>query len=106
MCETRRESHSLCPFRPCGLREAFCSFASGLLGRRTQDRVVTLGSGVDGAVRRIETAYNKQGGVERITSFDSATAGSRNVVNEVLVLYNGLGQAIDTEVDPKSWTVG
>jgi RHS repeat-associated protein len=67
-----------------------------LLGRRTQDRVVTLGSGVDGAVRRIETAYNKRGHVERITSFDSATTGSGNVVNEVFVLYNGFGQAIDT----------
>jgi YD repeat-containing protein len=72
------------------------AFDYDLLGRRTQDRVVTLGSGVDGAVRRIETAYNKQGGVERITSFDSATAGSGNVVNEVFVLYNGFGQAIDT----------
>jgi RHS repeat-associated protein len=47
-------------------------------------------------VRRIETAYNKRGDVERITSFDSATAGSGNVVNEVFVLYNGFGQAIDT----------
>ena len=28
-----------------------------LLGRRTQDRVTTLGTGVDGAVRRIATTY-------------------------------------------------
>jgi hypothetical protein len=47
-------------------------------------------------VRRIETAYNKRGEVERITSFDSAAAGSGNVVNEVFVLYNGFGQAIET----------
>jgi YD repeat-containing protein len=76
------------------LREACRQLPSNLLGRRTQDRVVTLGSGVDGAVRRIVTAYNKQGEVERITSFDSASSG--NVVNEVVVIYNGFGQAIDT----------
>jgi hypothetical protein len=33
---------------------------------------------------------------ELITSFDSATTGSGNVVNEVFVLYNGFGQAIET----------
>jgi YD repeat-containing protein len=31
------------------------------LGRRTQGRVVTLRSSVDGSVRRMETAFNKPG---------------------------------------------
>jgi hypothetical protein len=39
-------------------------------------------------------AFNKRGDVERITSFDSASSG--NVVTEVFVRYNGLGQAIET----------
>ena len=32
-----------------------------VLGRVVSDAVTTLGSGVDGAVRRIETAYDSQG---------------------------------------------
>jgi hypothetical protein len=32
-----------------------------LLGRMTSDTITTLGSGVDGSVRRIDTAYDGQG---------------------------------------------
>jgi YD repeat-containing protein len=65
-------------------------------GRRTQDRVTTLGSGVDGAVRRIETAYTPLDRVETITSYDAPGVGSGNVVNQVQFKYNAFGQSIET----------
>ena len=58
------------------------------LGRQTEDKVSTLGTGVDGAVRRIERTYTVRGGLEKVSSYDAATAG--NVVNEVLREYNDL----------------
>ncbi|MBX9582001.1 MAG: hypothetical protein K2X87_16980 [Gemmataceae bacterium] len=61
-----------------------------VLGRPTADAVTTLGSGVDGSVRRTETAYDGQGNPYRITAYNAASAGS--VVNEVKRDYNGLGQ--------------
>jgi YD repeat-containing protein len=61
-----------------------------VLGRITSDAVTTLGSGVDGSVRRIETAYDGQGNAYLITSYDAASGGS--VVNQVEDAYNGLGQ--------------
>ena len=44
------------------------------LGRQTQDRVTVLGSGVDGAVRRIESGYEARGMRERVTSYDRSMA--------------------------------
>jgi YD repeat-containing protein len=49
-----------------------------------------LGTGVDGAVRRITTAYDSQGNPYLFTSYDAASGG--NVVNQVKRVYNGLGQ--------------
>ncbi|WP_439623362.1 RHS repeat-associated core domain-containing protein [Gemmata sp.] len=63
-----------------------------VLGRVVSDAVTTLGAGVDGAVRRVETAYDGQGNAVKVTSYNAASAGS--VVNEVLRDYNGLGQLI------------
>ena len=62
------------------------------LGRLLHDRVTTLGSGVDGAVRRISTAYNVVGNVKSVTSYDNATVGTGTVVNEVKYEFdtNGL----------------
>ena len=60
------------------------------LGRQTSDIVTTLGAGVDGSVRRIDTSYDPQGLVEQLTSF-ADTAGTQ-IVNQVLNLYDGLGQ--------------
>jgi hypothetical protein len=72
-------------------------------------RVTTLGSGVDGSVRRLETAYNTQGQAYQFTSYDSASGGT--VVNQVQRDFNGLGQiiaeyqahgaAIDVDATPK-----
>ncbi|MCA9228669.1 MAG: hypothetical protein KDA47_23800, partial [Planctomycetales bacterium] len=64
------------------------------LGRRTEDRVITVGSGVDDAVRRISTTYEIRGLREKLTSWDNATVGSGDVVNEVLFAYNDFGQLI------------
>ena len=51
-----------------------------------------MGAGVDGAVRRIETAYDTAGRAFQFTSFDAKAGG--NVVNQVRQDYNGLGQLI------------
>src|SRR5438045_1730290 len=66
------------------------TYSHAVLGRLTSDAVTTLGSGVDGAVRRIQTAYDTQGNPYLVTSYDSASGGS--VVNQVQRAYNGLGQ--------------
>ena len=62
------------------------------LGRLTQDRVVTLAAGIDGAVRRIATTYNNRGLATKVTSFDNAAVGSGSVVNEVERVYNAFNQ--------------
>ncbi len=60
------------------------------LGRVAADAVTALGTGVDGAVRRVETAYDGRGAVARVTSYAAAVAGA--VVSQVQRAYNGLGQ--------------
>jgi RHS repeat-associated protein len=60
------------------------------LGRQVEDRVTTLGAGVDGAVRRIAQTFEVRGLAEKITSFDDPTAGS--VVNQVQLAYNEFAQ--------------
>ena len=66
------------------------TYTYDVLGRVTADAITTLGSGVDGAVRRIETAYDGQGNAYLLTSYDAASGG--NVVNQVQREFNGLGQ--------------
>ena len=66
------------------------TYSYDVLGRQTSDAVTTLGSGVDGTVRRIDTAYDTQGNAYLTTSYDSASGGS--IVNQVEDVYNGLGQ--------------
>src|SRR5262249_51379321 len=80
-----------------------------VLGRVISDAVTTLGSGVDGAVRRIEYAYDGQGNAYLVTSYDAASGGS--VVNQAQREFNGLGQlttewqahggAVNTSTSPK-----
>jgi RHS repeat-associated protein len=62
------------------------------LGRITQDRVTTVGSGVDDGVRRIATTYEVRGMAENLTSYDNAAVGSGNVLNDVENVYNSFGQ--------------
>ena len=80
-----------------------------VLGRVVSDAVTTLGSGVDGSVRLIQTAYDGQGHAYLVTSYDAASGGS--VVNQVQRAFNGLGQlvteyqahggAVNTSTSPK-----
>ena len=60
-------------------------------GRLQKDAVTSLGGSgtVDGAVRRIERAYDDVGRLFTLTSYDAATGG--NVVNQVKWAYNGYG---------------
>ncbi len=61
------------------------------LGRVLHDQVTTLGTNIDGAVRRMSTTYEVRGMVESITHYDNATVGSGSVVNDVVYEYNDLG---------------
>ena len=60
-----------------------------VLGRQTADAVTTLGSGVDGSVRRIETAYDTQGNAYLFTSFSDPNGGPANIVNQVQQSFDG-----------------
>lgn len=71
-------------------------FDRDALARPTQDRVTTLGAGVDRSVRRIERAYDVWGNLARITSLDNAIVGSGSVVNEVTFAFNDFNQSIDS----------
>jgi RHS repeat-associated protein len=66
------------------------TYTLDVLGRVTSDAITTLGAGVDGAVRRIETAYDTQGNAYLFTSYDAPAGG--NIVNQVQRAFNGLGQ--------------
>ncbi|MDP1797697.1 MAG: hypothetical protein Q8K78_09460, partial [Planctomycetaceae bacterium] len=74
------------------------------LSRQTQDRVTTLGSGVDNAVRRIATTYEVRGMKETITSYDNSAVGSGSVLNQSRFEYNAFGQLV-TEYQSHSGTV-
>jgi RHS repeat-associated protein len=86
------------------------TYGYDILGRQIMDSITTLGSGVDGAVRRIETAYDTQGNAYLFTSYDTATSGG-SIVNQVQREFNGLGQlitewqavggAVNTSTSPK-----
>ncbi|MGL5095872.1 MAG: RHS repeat-associated core domain-containing protein, partial [Planctomycetia bacterium] len=67
------------------------------LGRLIHDRVTTLPSGVDGAVRRISTEYDIRGLTTLLTSYDDAVVGQGSIVNQVKSSYNGFGQLLKEE---------
>jgi len=66
------------------------TYTYDVLGRQVSDAVTTLGSGVDGTVRLITTAYDGQGNAYLVTSYSATSGGT--VVNQVQRVYNGLGQ--------------
>ena len=74
------------------------------LARPTEDRVTTLGAGVDGAVLRKATTYEVRGMIQNITQYDNATVGSGNVVDDVLRVYNNFAQ-LTTEFQSHSGAV-
>jgi len=64
------------------------------LGRTTADWITTLGAGVDGSVLRIETAYTSRGLRSAVTSYDNATVGQGNVIDQAQFQYNGFNQVV------------
>ena len=70
------------------------SYLYDLLGRLTNDCVTTLGTGVDGAVRRLTAAYEVRGLMSSLTSYDNPTVGSGSIVNDVALAYNAFGQLV------------
>jgi YD repeat-containing protein len=66
------------------------TYSYDVLGRQTSDAVTTLGSRVDDAVRRIDTAYDTQGNAYLTTTYTASSGGS--IVNQVEGVFNGLGQ--------------
>jgi YD repeat-containing protein len=64
------------------------AYGYDVLGRLTFDQVTTLGTGVDGSIRKITYGYDSQGNLSVISSWD----GSGNIVNQVQRTFNGLGQ--------------
>jgi RHS repeat-associated protein len=67
-------------------------FDFDMLGRQTHDRITTLGSGVDGSIRRISSTFEVRGMRESFTSYDNATVGSGSIVNDTKFTYNSFGQ--------------
>ena len=65
-----------------------------LLGRPTNDCITTLGLGVDATILRINAQYEVRGMVTGVTSYDNATVGSGNIVNDVQKQYNSFAQLI------------
>src|SRR5262249_43719114 len=80
------------------------SYSYDVLGRPTSDAVSSLGSGVDGTVQRIDTAYDAGGRPYLYTSYASPSGGALYLVNQVQDVYNGLGQLI-TEYQSHSLAV-
>ena len=69
-------------------------------GRETQDRVAVAGSGVDGAVRQIETAYEARGMRQRVTSYDNPNVGSGSIVIEVFFEYDRMVGTVEQKPLP------
>ena len=78
------------------------TYSYDVLGRQTADAVTTLGSGVDGSVRLLTTAYDTGDRPYLFTSYNAASGGS--IVNQVEDVYNGLGQ-LTTEYQSTSGAV-
>jgi RHS repeat-associated protein len=78
------------------------SYSYDVLARLTSDAVTTLGTGVDGTIRRIETAYDTGDRPYLFTSYNAASGGS--IVNQFQDAFNGLGQ-ITTEWQSHSGVV-
>jgi hypothetical protein len=70
-------------------------------GRPLHRRVTTVGSGLDGAVRRISTAYLARGMVDTVTQYTSATVGGGAATDQVRFTFDGWGNlaAFEQDVD-------
>jgi RHS repeat-associated protein len=66
------------------------AYTRNVVGRQTADTVVTLGSGVNGDIRRIEATYETLGQMASTTSFDAVTGGTAR--NQVARVFAGFGR--------------
>ena len=66
------------------------------LGRLTQDRVTTVGLGIENRVLRVQQTYEVRGMLQTVTNYSNATVGSGWVLSEVKFVYNDFGQ-LETE---------
>jgi RHS repeat-associated protein len=64
------------------------------LGRLLHDRVTAFGTDIDQAAKRISLAFTNKGQLDKVSSYDNATVGSGNVLNEVKREYNDFGQLV------------
>jgi RHS repeat-associated protein len=71
-------------------------------GRESHTRVTTLGSGLNGAVRRISTTYTSRSQVDAVTQYDNATVGSGSIVDQVDYSYDDWGNVASFTQDPDS----
>ena len=76
-------------------------------GRVLHRRVTDLGSGsgLDGTVLRISTAYLSRGPIDTVTQYDNATVGSGTAKDQVQYTYDGWGNLTKFEQDVDS-TIG
>lgn len=72
------------------------SFDYDLLGRLTADRVTTIPTSVNDDVLRISREYEVRGMVSLLSSYDNATVGQGNIVNQVQFVYNDFSQLVTT----------
>ncbi len=62
------------------------------LGRFVDDRVTTVGGGIDGYVKRISRSYDTRGQLATVNSYDNATVGIGTLRSQVKRDYNDFGQ--------------
>ena len=73
------------------------TYSYDVLGRLTSDEVTTLGTNVDGTMRKLGYTYDAAGRPEKFTSYNDgpdADTDFDDVVNEVQRAYNGFGQRV------------
>jgi hypothetical protein len=71
-----------------------------------EDHVSALGAGIDNHVCRIERTFEVRGMVEHVTSYDNATVGQGNVVNDMLYAYDTLGRLVTVFDSAVNYTYG
>jgi RHS repeat-associated protein len=102
---TKQERNLYTPPPPAQQQPQTHTYGYDVLGRLTADAVTVLGDGLDGQVRRIETAYDTGGRPFLYTSYDDPVLGGpSHVVSQVQQVYNGLSQLI-TEYQSNSGPV-
>ena len=75
-------------------RETVHAYEYDKLGRQVHDRVVALGGGVNGPVRRISRSYDVRGLLVSVSSHDDENPGGGTVLNEVSYAHNDFGLAV------------